>query len=101
MTTTRPSFGLNRWDWRDPHAFARSVADGEARTAIEALDDVVAVETAEDGHLVALPRDGRAILPEIGRLAMERNWTIDEPQVERGELDEVFRRITSGEEQHA
>ncbi len=77
------------------------VSDQEAGEALRALDNVVGVETAEDGHLVALPREGRPILPEVGRLALERGWKIEELRVERGELDEVFREITAGEERRA
>jgi len=77
------------------------VADSEARSALVELADVESVDVAGDGHLVAIPREGRAILPDIGRLAMDRGWTIDELQVERGELDAVFRSITATGERHA
>ena len=77
------------------------VADQEIGDALTGLDDVAGVERADDGHLVALPVEGRTILPAVGRLALERGWQIDELRVERGELDEVFREITAGEEQRA
>jgi ABC-2 type transport system ATP-binding protein len=77
------------------------VSDEDVGKALVALDNVVGVETAEDGHLVALPREGRPILSEVSRLALEHGWKIEELRVERGELDEVFRDITAGEERHA
>jgi ABC-2 type transport system ATP-binding protein len=77
------------------------VAEAEAREALASLEHVAAVERGEDGHLLALPRAGRAILPEVGRLALTRGWQVEELRVERGELDEVFREITAGEEQRA
>ena len=76
------------------------VADSDARSALTELADVESVDIAGDGHLVAIPREGRAILPDIGRLALDRGWTIDELQVERGELDAVFRSITATGERH-
>jgi ABC-2 type transport system ATP-binding protein len=76
-------------------------AEAEVREALAGLEHVAGVELADDGHLVALPRAGRAILPEVGRMALARGWQIDELRVERGELDEVFREITTGGGQRA
>jgi ABC-2 type transport system ATP-binding protein len=77
------------------------VPEAEAREALAGLEHVAAVEREADGHLLALPRAGRAILPEVGRLALARGWQVEELRVERGELDEVFREITAGEERRA
>ena len=41
-----------------------------------------------------LPETGEFILDDIGRLALAKSWHVDELQVERGQLDEVFRLIT-------
>ena len=77
-----------------------SGVDGnDAKTALEGLANVASVETGDDDRLIALPENGDFILDDIGRLALEKGWHVDELQVERGQLDEVFRLITAtGEE---
>jgi ABC-2 type transport system ATP-binding protein len=89
---------------RSPHHNAvglklSGVNEGEAKAALAGLANVVAVETGDDDRLIALPENGGFILDEIGRLALEKGWHVEELQVERGQLDEVFRLITmTGEE---
>ena len=74
------------------------VNENEATAALAGLGNVASVEK-DDGRLIALPENGDFILDDIGRLALERGWHVDELQVERGQLDEVFRLITvTGEE---
>lgn len=72
-----------------------------ARSALADLPVVASVEQADDGHLVALPADGKFILADVGRLAMSNNWHVDELQVESGQLDEVFRSITTAGEERS
>ena len=38
---------------------------------------------------------------EFYRLALERGWQVDELHIERGQLDEVFRQITTAGEEEA
>jgi hypothetical protein len=37
------------------------------------------------------------VIGAVGRKVHERGWEIEELRVERGQLDEVFRRVTIGE----
>ncbi len=67
----------------------------DAQTRLAGLDRVRTVEDTGDGGLRVVPRDGAFILPEVGQLAMEHGWHVDELQVESGRLDEVFREITT------
>ena len=66
---------------------------------LEALPHVAAVEARSAGgdreELVALPRDGRDILSDIAPTARRRGWPIEEIQLLRGHLDEVFRAVTT------
>lgn len=71
------------------------VNDEEATTALQGLGPVATVEKANDGRLIIMPGDGQYILDQVGRLALEKGWHVDELLVERGQLDEVFRDITT------
>jgi len=66
----------------------------DARAALMDLEGVARVEE-EDGNITILPSGGASLLPVVGRLALERGWEVDELQIERGQLDEVFRQITT------
>jgi ABC-2 type transport system ATP-binding protein len=55
-------------------------------------------EHGRDGDLVQFrmyPDDGQWILPDIGRYAREQGWEIRELYPDRGQLDEVFRLLTT------
>jgi ABC-2 type transport system ATP-binding protein len=55
-------------------------------------------EQGRDGDLVQFrmyPDDGQWILPDIGRYAREQGWEIRELYPDRGQLDEVFRLLTT------
>jgi ABC-2 type transport system ATP-binding protein len=71
------------------------VDENDARSALMGLDQVASVEQDSADRLIALPETGEFILDDIGRLALEKSWHVDELQVERGQLDEVFRLITT------
>ena len=45
--------------------------------------------------VVALPDDGRVIIDAVSACIREKSVVVDEIHVERGRLDEVFRRITT------
>lgn len=71
------------------------------QSGLERIAAVATVESASLGNggveLTAFPKDGQAILTEIGQFARTAQIPIDEMRVERGRLDEVFRRVTAGE----
>ena len=84
------------------NAVSLTFAPGRAdtvRAELEALPHVAAVEARSAGgdreELVALPRDGRDILSDIAPTARRRGWPIEEIQLLRGHLDEVFRAVTT------
>lgn len=71
---------------------------GQARAALEALEQVAAVEQTDGPGLVrltALPRAGSSIITAVGELARGRGWPVGELRLEQGRLDEVFRNITT------
>jgi len=67
----------------------------DAASALKGLDVVAAIEQGDEGQLRVVPRDGQFILAAVGQLALERGWHVDELQVESGQLDDVFRDITT------
>ena len=75
-------------------------AHGEAcKGCLDSLDVVARVEMVgqRDGlaELVAFPENGQIILDQVNHKLRESNIGIEELRVERGRLDEVFRRITT------
>jgi len=67
----------------------------DAKKLLGALNNVRRVESVEDGHITALPKDGQVIFPSITALAREQGWNVVDVQVDHGRLDEVFREITT------
>ena len=67
---------------------------------VRRLPNVATTETIEGENglacLMAFPRDGRAIITDIGDIARNPAHAIEEVRVERGRLDEVFRTVTTG-----
>ncbi|RHW21630.1 ABC transporter ATP-binding protein [Pseudomonas jilinensis] len=62
------------------------------------LPGVVEIEQQREGQLLTvLAQPGAVIFPAVGELARSHNWPVKELSVERGRLDEVFRRLTAGE----
>lgn len=70
------------------------------RAELERLPKVhgVRVDTrdGERVRLTVLPEDGAILIEDVSRLVRERGWEVEELRVERGQLDEVFRRVTTG-----
>lgn len=63
-----------------------------------ALPGVLEVESQRDGRLLTvIPHPGQVIFPAVGQYAREHAWPVQELSVERGRLDEVFRRLTAEE----
>ena len=78
-----------------------SVADG-MRDALANISDVRSVEVVEgiDERIrfQVFPKGEAMLIEEVGRMVRERGWEIEELRAERGQLDEVFRRVTLGED---
>lgn len=71
-------------------------SEGVARvqTEIEALPNISEVEV--DGlDLIAVANNGSDILSTIGAQARQREWPVEQLQLKRGHLDEVFRNVTT------
>ncbi|SEL35568.1 ABC-2 type transport system ATP-binding protein [Atopomonas hussainii] len=65
---------------------------------LTALAGVAGVEQSEDGlQLTVLPEGDAVIFPAVNALLAAQNWPVREVNVERGRLDEVFRRLTVGD----
>ncbi|MCK5363031.1 MAG: ATP-binding cassette domain-containing protein [Gammaproteobacteria bacterium] len=77
-----------------------SAADG-IRAELAGLPDVRDVDVIEENgervRFQVLPEDGAMVIEAVGRMVRERGWELEELHVERGQLDEVFRRVTIGE----
>jgi ABC-2 type transport system ATP-binding protein len=77
-----------------------SAADG-IRAELADLPHVRAVEVVEENaervRFQIFPEVGATVIGAVGRKVHERGWEIEELRVERGQLDEVFRRVTIGE----
>lgn len=59
------------------------------------LAGVSSVEVNDEGTLVTvLTHGGQAIFKQVSELVRKENWQVDALYVERGRLDEVFRKIT-------
>jgi ABC-2 type transport system ATP-binding protein len=55
-------------------------------------------EQGQDGDMVQFriyPDDGQWILPDIGHCAREQGWEVRELFPDRGQLDDVFRLLTT------
>ncbi len=75
--------------------FADRTQMSRARSALEAMPQIAAVEVRErEGRLTALPRSGELVLPAISEMARQQRWEVNELHLESGRLDEVFRAIT-------
>ena len=67
-----------------------------ARDYLGRLDEVAEVIGSTGANqLTVLPGNGASIVRQVTHLARDENWQIEEVFVETGQLDEVFRRITT------
>ncbi len=65
--------------------------------ALEEVGEIEAIEESPAGVALRLyPLRGRPILGEVSRLVAERRWLVEEIHLEQGQLDEVFRAVTTG-----
>ena len=76
-----------------------SLADARRDLAtVPGVGAVDALETAEAGIALRLYAEGgRPIITEVSRFVHARGWAVEEIHVEQGQLDEVFREITTGQ----
>ncbi len=69
------------------------------RTQLEGIDGITRVETVDQvdgmGELIALPVGGKVIIDVVSARVLGSGLPVSEIRVERGRLDEVFRRITT------
>lgn len=74
---------------------------GPAREAFARLPGVEKVVAAgaegEKAVLRIFPREKKALAAEVVAAAREKNWAITDLKTDPGRLDEVFRRLTAGE----
>ncbi len=79
----------------------RGHAANGMRDDLANLPDVRRVDVVEanDGrlHFQILPEGQTLLIEAVGRMARERGWEVEELRVERGQLDEVFRKVTLGD----
>jgi ABC-2 type transport system ATP-binding protein len=70
--------------------------------ALQGFAPIAKVEAVSKANgqvqLRATPRNGAAIAPELAAFIRERSIAVDELFVERGNLDDVFRQITSSDD---
>jgi ABC-2 type transport system ATP-binding protein len=77
----------------------RAPASALARELLGRLPEVDAVEVDPvDGRITVFPRDGQEIFRIVVKLLEEQHVRIDELQLERGRLEDVFRSVTSDAE---
>ncbi|QKE62391.1 ABC transporter ATP-binding protein [Aquipseudomonas campi] len=68
------------------------------QAALAALPGVAGVEENRlERSLTVLAQPGQVIFPQVNALIHQRGWLVEELDVERGRLDEVFRTLTRGE----
>jgi ABC-2 type transport system ATP-binding protein len=78
---------------------AEPAALAAVERAVAALPSVASVEVdATTGRLTALPLAGQLPLAAISELATRERWNLHELRLESGRLDEVFRSVTSADE---
>ncbi len=81
---------------RSRYHLAVSLVSPEADAIAAALRGLTEVSEVEvDGNqLTAFPKAGKALFAPVSALLAEKSWPVEELQLERGRLDEVFRSIT-------
>jgi len=80
----------------------RGKAETGMREELAGLAGVRGVDMVEEGgeftHLQIFPKGEATIIEDVSRVVRERGWIIEELRIERGQLDEVFRRVTVGQD---
>jgi ABC-2 type transport system ATP-binding protein len=85
-------------------AVAVRVAADKADAVKDALSTVpgvghVEIISAADGHLLlrAVPKNGAGVVTDVASVIRQRSLIVEEVFVEKGKLDDVFRKITSSD----
>jgi ABC-2 type transport system ATP-binding protein len=52
------------------------------------------ISNAENGSVTLIPESGQVILKQVNTLIHARDWDVEEFHVEKGQLDDVFRKVT-------
>ena len=81
------------------NAVSLRVAGADAsivRARLSTLPGVANVEDGPEGTIRVIPEGGRNLLAAVGELAGNAGWKLEELHLERGQLDDVFREITTG-----
>lgn len=82
------------------HIRLRREEAAQAISTLKQVDHVAAVERRADegefAHLLIVPRDRRSIIADVTDLARRGAFNAAEIQVDRGNLDDVFRQVTTG-----
>lgn len=74
----------------------RAPASALAREMLGRLPEVETVEVDPvDSRVTVFPRDGQEIFHAVVKLLEEQRVRVDELQLERGRLEDVFRRVTA------
>jgi len=69
---------------------------GPARDYLATISDFARIESIDtDTAIRVYPREGRTIVDSVAKIAREQNWPLEQLTVERGRLDEVFRKVTT------
>lgn len=68
---------------------------GEARETLRSTEGVLDVEECENG-LRCYPSNGKSIVEPIAKKVQDNGWHVKKLQLEKGRLDEVFRKVTLG-----
>lgn len=67
-----------------------------ARDTLRKLEVAAGVELLNDNRLLVQPKDKAAIIEDVGNALRGANIAFSEIHVERGQLDDVFRTVTTG-----
>jgi ABC-2 type transport system ATP-binding protein len=77
----------------------KGVEDAQVRSELERLQNVSRVRSLPEqpgfSSFRIQPKGGSTVAAAISHLALERRWEVEQLQVHRGQLDEVFRTITT------
>jgi ABC-2 type transport system ATP-binding protein len=83
------------------NAVSLTIADQDAAAAaaeLKGLAGVAEVEVNAAGRITVLPQADAEIYSAVKAHAEQQSWALQELYVEQGRLDQVFRKITLGEE---
>ena len=64
---------------------------------LNAVNEVESIEKLH-GSIRLYPKDGHPIVENISQIARDQKWSLEQIFVEKGRLDEVFRKVTRGRE---